>query len=220
MIMKFSLICTKRFDRLITQSHRWNCVHREKPLSCLNGTWEGYLIFQPQTKAPNPTTSEQEQDDALIQESRAQLGAQAWSSLSWPDENTAPALWLFSSPTSAGTAPSCFLTVYSSHRFLSTVIWGVQVLPTQEWSLTVHLRCERTLPGRAPGMMREQVTAGWAQRGLTAPLQLLGHMLGSGHLQSKWQLLPHIYPSGSNCGATSIASDSHPSLSQSNPSWP
>lgn len=39
-IMKLSLICTERFDLLITQSHQWNCVHREKPLSCLNGTWE------------------------------------------------------------------------------------------------------------------------------------------------------------------------------------
>lgn len=82
---------------------------------------EGYLIFQPQTKAPDPTTSKQEQDGALIQESQAQLGAQAWSSLSWSDKNMAPALRLFS-PTSAGTAPSRFLTVYSSHRFLSAVI--------------------------------------------------------------------------------------------------
>lgn len=83
---------------------------------------EGYLIFQPQTKAHNPITSKQEQDGALIQESQAQLGTQARSSLSWPDKNMAPALWLFSSPTSAGTAPSRFLTVYSSHRFLSAVI--------------------------------------------------------------------------------------------------
>lgn len=41
MILKLSFICTKRFDLLITQSHQWNCVHREKALPCLNGTWEG-----------------------------------------------------------------------------------------------------------------------------------------------------------------------------------
>lgn len=47
-----------------------------------------YLIFQPQTKASNPTTSKQEQGDALIQESKAQLGTQAWSSLSWLETRT------------------------------------------------------------------------------------------------------------------------------------
>lgn len=129
---------------LITQSHQWNCVHREKPLSCLNGTWEGYLIFQCQTKVPNPTTNEQEQGDALIQGSQAQLGTQALRRSSWPDKNMAPALWLFSSPTSAGTAPSHFFTAYSPQRFLSAVIWGIQILSVQEWSLTIHLRCERT----------------------------------------------------------------------------
>lgn len=91
-------------------------------------------------------------------------------------------------------------------------------MPVQEWSLTIHLRCERTLPGHAPGMTsRTSHCRVSPARPYSTSLTAQPH---ARHLQPKWQLLPHVYPSGSNCGATSIASDSQRSLSQSNPSWP
>lgn len=123
-------------------------------------------------------------------------------------------LQLFGCTTSAGTAPSHFLTVYSPQ-----IPQGSDLrLPMQEWSLTVHLRCERTLPGRAPGMTsRTSHCRVSPARPCSTSVTAQPH---ARHLQPKWQLLPHVYPSGSNCGATSIASDSHQSLSQSNPPWP
>lgn len=83
-------------------------------------------------------------------------------------------------------------------------------LPMQEQSLTGHLRCEWTSLDVLRAWWAQQVTAGRASARLTAPLQLLGHTLGCGHrheqvhLQSKWHLLPQVYPLGSNCGATNM----------------
>lgn len=84
-------------------------------------------------------------------------------------------------------------------------------LPTQERSLTVHLRCEQTLPGHAPGMTSR---TSYCRASFTEVLQHLCNCPATHsaldtdasklHLRSKWHLLPHVYPSGSNCGATGM----------------
>lgn len=163
---------------------------------------EGYLIFQPQTKAASPTTNKQEQGDVLFQESQAQLGTQVWSTLSWPVKNMAPALWLFLPPV-LWLLPHIFsLFTHPTIPQCSDLRWPR--LPVQEWSLTIHLRCERTLPGHAPGTTsRTSHCRASPARPYSTSLTAQPH---ARHLQPKWQLLPHVYPSGSNCGATSIAS--------------
>lgn len=96
---------------------------------------EGSLTFQAQTK--------QKQDDALMHKPQAQLSAQLRNQLF----GHSPL------PSVLGLLPHIFLTFTHPVDSSAQRFWVAKRSPTQERSLTVHLRCERTLPGHALGVM-------------------------------------------------------------------
>lgn len=155
----------------------------------------------------------------------AQLSAQARSSWASQKANK-PALWPFSSPISAGAAPSHFLTIYSSHRFLSTAILGGQTIAYTETELNSPFTVWVDAPWTCSGcdeqnkLLQGELHWGLAAPNCSAARSAPGTDVSKLHLQSKWHLLPQVYPLGQQLWSNRHASDSHQSLSQGKRSWP
>lgn len=172
---------------------------------------EGSLIFQPQTKAPDPNRQQMEAGRCFNAGVMSPARCRGREQLSRPESKQgASSLAVLLSHQCWGYplifSPFTHPTDSSAHR--SEV---AKRLPTQERSLTVHRWCERTLPGRAPGMTSR---TSYCRASFTEVLQHLCNSpatrsaldtdVSELRLQSKRHLLPHIYPLGSNCGATGM----------------
>lgn len=141
----------------------------------------------------------------------AQLSTHMRSSQVGWKANRVPGVWLFPSPISATVSPWHSLTIYLPHRCPNAAIWGVPKPTYAVCSLTVQVLSEQSLCGLALCMTnrtsscRVSFTQSFQQlwsRNCPDTRSALEQMRITSPSVVKWDLLPHIYPSGSNCGAT------------------